>query len=135
MASLNLSLGVMVVSAAGSLFLGAVLPDVRPIEVHSLTYTDGIIQQERTITADGDVFYAHWTADILDAETMESVCEGGGSWDYPVGYAVAKIPLADWVGDENCTPENLSPGTYIPRAVWLWGSDQTTQTGDPFTLE
>lgn len=135
MSTLNLSLGVAFVSGALSVVVGAILPELQPIEVHALTYSDGIIHQERTITADGDIFFASWKAQILDADTMGVVCEGQGTWNYPVGYKVADIPLAEWVGQDSCTPDSLPAGEYIPRAVWFWGSDQSTQTGEVFVIE
>ena len=107
-----------------------------PIEVHSLTYRDGIVIQDRTVTTDTDYFFAFWTAKIVQAESRIAVrhCQGDGSWPYSAGRIAAEIPLDEWVGSSSCTPDSLPPGTYIPVASWSWGGDSTSHEGEPFVI-
>lgn len=127
--------GTIALALIGGVAVNLVLPGPQPIVVHSLTYSDGVVHQERTITTEQPAFFAAWTAQIVDAATGLPVphCNGSGSWPYPAGYRVADIPLAEWVGNPLCTPESLDPTKqYRPVAAWYWGEDQTSHSGQPF---
>ena len=128
------ALGFSFVVAVGSTLLGVVLPDVKPIVVHSLAYSDGVIHQERTVRADGDLFYATWRAEIEDSTGL-AVCSGQGAWNYKSGYLVADMSVDKWTGDATCSSK-LKPGvSYTPVASWFWGSDQTSKRGAAFTID
>lgn len=107
-------------------------PSLPPIVVHSLTYEEGFIVQDRTVHADGK-FTAVWAAVILDKKTGLAVpdCQGTGSWDYQAGHKVIEIPLAEWVGNPQC---DLGPGTYIPMARYSAGEFLEIKRGEEFTL-
>ena len=133
----QIGIGVGIITSALLVAFNAVLPATPAIQVHSLTISGGVVHQERTITADGEVFYADWRAAVIDAETGEPVptCDGGGSWPYKVGHMVADIPLDEWVGREGeCMIDDLPPRFYL-RAIWLWGAEQTTATSEVYSLE
>lgn len=130
-----------------------------PIEVHSLRYDGGFIYQDRTVTVrdesgpkddetDDEVdvvvvpsaarFFAFWNAQLIYADTGGVVehCKGGGSWPYKAGRIVARIPLHEWVGSDDCTPDSLDPSrVYIPVAAWSWGDDGTSHEGEPFSID
>jgi hypothetical protein len=115
-----------------NLLVESVLTPIPPIIVHGLEYRDGIIMQDRTVTVDGgSVFWAQWTAKIVDTSTGGAVqnCSGSGSWPYEAGRNEYSIPLPEWVGDDRCTPEALPVGCYRPIAAWAWGTDQTSHAG------
>ena len=132
MSSFNLTIGIPAMALAGSFVVGMVLPEPDPIEVHDLTYTGGQITQDRTIVSDGELFYADWLAEIVDLATGEVVCRGSGHFPYPAGRKAAKMTVDVWTGDEGCL-ERLDPlRAYYPRAVWFWGDDQTSHSGEAF---
>ena len=116
-----------------TLAVDMVTPAPPAIVVHDLHYEDGIMFQDRTVSAEGGepVFYAFWTAKILDAETNVAVCSGEGAFPYAVGRRNVQIELSEWVGE----PCDLPPGTYRPVAAWSWGYDQTSHAGHVFTIE
>lgn len=120
--------GVGVLAVAGHLALNAILPNPPPIEVHSLTYRDGMVHQARTIRpADGRAVAMTWVAEIADAETGLDVpgCHGSGANVYRAGTAEATYPLSEWVGNAACAPAVLEPGrAYILQAAWI--SDGST---------
>lgn len=122
---------------AGLLSVGDLaIPTYRPIEVHSLKYNNGIVQQERTITTEAEYFPAQWQAAVYSMETGLPVpfCEGGGFWNYSAGHAVANIPLDEWSGSEACTAEALRElgGSFQPVASWHWGDEFTLHKGEVF---
>ena len=130
------AIGIGVLTAVGTLFLQSVLPGPVPLTVNSLTYTAGLVYQDRTVITDGTAFYAQWSASVVDVDTGEVVpwCSGSGSFPYQPGHKIKEFPLADWVGNATCTPESLNPGTYVLQAAWQWGADQTSKTSDPFEV-
>lgn len=125
--------GLAALGLGAQLLLTAILPDVKPITVHSLTYSEGIIEQDRTITTDAPFFYATWRAQIIDAGTGKAVpgCVGSGSWNYTQGRSAIAMPVKVWVGSDDC---ELTAGSYRPIAAWLWGSDQEVHRGEVFTI-
>lgn len=128
------SVAVGIMAAVG---LGNAYDAMRPqaIVVHDLHYENGHIVQDRTVSADGDYFFAGWRAQINYASTGSPVpgCQGDGQWNYPVGRREFNIPLSEWVGSDQCTPDSLDPALdYVPVATWFWGSDQEVHTGGAF---
>ena len=123
------------VLAAGAFIATEVIFPTPPIVVHSLTYKDGLIYQDRTVDTDSGTFFAQWNATILDGNGVPvSFCTGKGTWDYPAGRVVAEMDLARWTGNKNCTPEALREigEIFAPQAVWHWGEDSTGKTGLSF---
>ena len=133
MSSFNLTVGIPAMALFGSFMVGAILPEPPPIEVHDLTYSGGVITQDRTISADGELFYADWAAEIVDAQTGVVVCRGSGHFPYPVGRKAAEMTVDVWTGDVGCLARLDASREYFPRAVWFWGDDQTSHTGENFT--
>ena len=133
MSTTQMILGSGVLIFVGTTVVDLVTPAPPNIVVHDLHYEAGVMHQDRTVISDEgtDVFYAFWAAKIIDANTREQMCAGDGSWPYAAGRKVVQLPLDEWVGAE-C---DLGPGEYIPLAAWYWGSDQTSFTGQPFTIE
>lgn len=125
------------VAGTGVLFLAiqtlwsALGPEPPPIVVHSLTYENGYIVQDRTVNSDGK-FTALWTAQIQDKATGLSVpgCQGSGTWDYEAGRKTPRIPVAEWVGSPECA---LPAGTFIPVATYMAGDFKLVQRGQEFT--
>lgn len=136
MSGINLVVGGIGAAIALQLAALAVLPDVKPIVVHSLNYSDGIVHQDRSITAEGGTFPAEWRASIIDTVTQKPVpeCSGSGFWPYKTGRQTAPIPLHEWVGSDACTPEYLRGlgGEYYPVASWHWGNEFITKSGPVF---
>lgn len=126
-------IGGTVIAGLASLAASPFLPSVPPIQIHALMLRDGKVIQSRTVTADGEKFFAKWQAQIEDAETGAIVCEGSGSWNYDVGKMDVEMTLERWVGQDDCTYESLPDGEYVPVATWYWGSDQTSYKGQEFT--
>ena len=120
---------------AAHLITSAVFPEPA-IEVHRLHVEAGMVHQDRTVNSDGPVFWAEWSAEIVDAATGKPVpvCIGSGGWNYSAGRAVYSMTPARWTGNDACTLEGLSPGTYFPRAVWHWGDEQVSFEGEPFEV-
>jgi hypothetical protein len=135
MSATQLMLGAAPLIFLGTLALDVMTPAPPPIVVHDLHYDGGLIYQDRTVFGDGDPggFYAQWTARLIDASTGDTVpgCAGEGAWTYQPGRIVKPIPLAEWVGSDECAPP---PGQYVPIASWYWGYDQTSHQGQPFTI-
>lgn len=135
MSTAQLVVGVVAASAMAQGLVSLALPDVSPIEVHSVEYNNGIVTQSRTVTAEGDFFPAEWRAKIYSASTNIPVdgCDGSGFWNYTTGYLDAPIPLHEWVGSDICTPEYLRSigGEFYPMASWHWGNDQTKPKRGP----
>jgi hypothetical protein len=115
--------------------VGLFIPEPKPIEVHSLHFDGSVMVQDRTVTTDGDVFFARWEAKLIDAYSGDLIpgCKGGAPWNYTAGHKVAEMPLEVWVGSETCTFESLEPGAYKAVASWYWGTDQTSATSPAFT--
>ena len=136
MSATHMVVGSSVVAAAVVGVLGLVLPEPQPITVHSISYEDGIVSQDRTVVAEGEAFYASWAAAVMRAEddTPIAWCNGSGSWPYPTGRRKAAIDLPEWVGSEECTPDSLPPGEYYLKAAWYWGNNQTSARSEPFAI-
>lgn len=117
---------------AASVVVNPLIPETSPIKVHGLEFDGTQMVQSRTVTTDGDKFFAKWSAQIEDSQTGDIVCQGSGSWNYSAGYLDASMPLQVWVGDDACTFESLPNGRYTPIATWYWGSDQVSYTGKEF---
>ncbi|MBM1556656.1 hypothetical protein JQV19_08350 [Sulfitobacter mediterraneus] len=136
MSTAHLAIGSVAVLAAAQGLLSLVLPDVSPIEVHSLKYANGIMTQSRTVSADGEFFPAEWRAEIHDADTNKPVegCAGSGFWNYQTGHLDAEMTLMRWTGSDTCTPEYLRSigGRFYPVASWHWGNDGTSKKGGTF---
>lgn len=136
MSTTNMIVGGAVVGGLLQLTLSLVLPEEKPIVVHSLRYEGGKVFQDRTITTEDEFFPAQWKAVIVSVETQRPVdgCSGQGFWPYPEGRKTAPIPLTEWVGSETCTPEYLQSlgGEFYPVAYWYWGNDKTDHTGETF---
>lgn len=130
----QLAIGVTFLAALGTAGIRAVLPAVEGIAVHQISYQDGMVTQDRTVTGTHDVFMAFWAANVTDVNTGLVVpgCEGDGSFAYPVGRATPEMPLQRWVGSDGCV---LTPGTYELRGAWSWGDRQTVAKSAPFTVE
>lgn len=105
----------------------------KPIVIHSLTYEDGVVIQDRTITTEGP-WSGIWSADIIDVNTGMVVgnCSGAGFWDYAPGRKTPKIPLKEWVGNPLC---DLPPGEYQLVAIYKAGEFQTLFRSDVFKVE
>lgn len=116
--------------------VGAILPEPIPIDVISLSYADGMVTQERTITTDQTAFYAQWAATVENADTGDSIrwCEGSGANAYPPGHRAVVFTLADWTGNQRCTPESLPAGRYALRASWRWGEHSTSRKSEVFEV-
>jgi hypothetical protein len=129
-------IGVVLLSAVATLGLRSVLPEQPRIEVHSITYSDGQITQDRTVNSDTPEFFMRWAAKIEDAATGEVVgnCRGDGSFPYKSGRAARTMALDVWVGNPLCTPASLPPGQYVPVAAFVWGDQQVIARGDIFTI-
>ena len=126
------TIGTAVLGPALAVAAGIFLPEPPAITVHSLTYENGIVHQERTIIADAPAFHADWSARVQDQDGV-TVCEGNGSWAYATGYAVFDIPIDDWVGDPGCLDRLSANHQYRLIAAWNWGDNQTSQVSEPFT--
>ena len=137
MSTIHLAIGMTLAAGVTQAALMVVLPEPEAITVHSLTYIDGVVHQDRTVVAENETFPAEWRAFIMDADTKLPVdgCSGSGFWPYPKGRRVADIPLPEWVGSETCTREYLTAlgGQYYPLASWHWGNDGTSKKGKTFT--
>jgi len=127
----QLFIGAGIVGVALNVALNAVLPSAEGVIIHSLTYDAGYVLQDRTVMAESD-FYANWAASVVDLETGAIVypCEGSGAFGYQPGRKVAKLTLAEWVGNDACTEDVLVSGhEYELRAVWNWGGDTVAASG------
>mgnify|MGYP001599998662 CR=1 FL=1 len=121
----------------------------RPIEVHDIHFEAscefanqtwaGCIAQDRTVTPPdmAKTFAAVWSAQIVDAQTGRPVewCIGMGGTPYVSGRDTIALPLPLWTGRAECTLSSLPPGEYVPEAVWRWGTEEETHTGQPFSVE
>ena len=122
---------------------GTVIPDApppAPIVVHSLSFEPDTfsVRQIRTV-ADGDPVRMDWIARVDNAETGETVseCSGSGAYDYPAGRRDAVLSLAQWTGNDACTPSSLEPGgVYVLRAVWVagYGVEPVRHESEPFEV-
>ena len=103
----------------------AILPTAPPITVHSISLdpVTGIVTQDRTVTGRGEVLLMTWAAQAVDGETGIPLpgCTGAGTWPYQVGHRAFEMHLPDWIGNENCTVDDLT-GTVILRAVYSSGT-------------
>lgn len=119
--------GVVALSALGSLATSLILPPPPLIVINSLRYEKGMITQDRTINTEAEVAFMEWRAEIVDAKTGEPVpeCQGQGTWNYTAGRKAVPMTLARWTGNDNCSEKVLtSPEGYFPRATYTWGSNQ-----------
>lgn len=117
--------GILVV--VGSAILQSILPGPSPIVVHSLSYENGFVTQDRTVSADDGVFFAQWRAEVVDVADDYPVanCSGSGSWNYPSGRSAPEMSLPVWTGNPLCDESQL-PDQFYLRATWVWGDDQTS---------
>lgn len=105
-----------------------------PIVVHSLVYDGGRVTQDRTVTSEGDTFYANWAAIVVDAAGIPK-CSGDGNWAYSVGRRGAEMSLSEWTGDKDCGSKLIPGQQYRLKASWFWGDDQTSATSAPFIYD
>lgn len=127
--------GVVALSAIGTMAANLVLPPVPLIVINSLNYENGMITQDRTINTDADVAFMEWRAEIVDVKTGEPVpeCQGQGTWNYTAGRKAIPMTLARWTGNDNCTASVLtSPEGYYPRATYTWGENQVVGKDEVF---
>lgn len=124
--------GLATLGVVAQLAIMTILPEPKPIEVHSLTYDSGVVTQDRTVRTYAPFFYASWSAKVttLSGDPVGG-CEGGGSWNYEPGRIAFDMPLGEWVGSDQC---QLQPGEYRLVASWFWGADQETHKSDIFEV-
>ena len=122
-------LGGGILLAVGTALIQAVAPAPAPITVHGLAFDSGFVLQDRTVHSDRP-FYANWAAEVIDATTGETACEGAGAAVYSPGQSEVRLPLAKWVGDA-C---ELPLGSYRLSASWYWGGDQIGAESAPFEV-
>lgn len=139
MSTSQFAVGFVAVLGLGQLALTSILPEPKPITVHSLTYEGGAIFQDRTVTAEDEFFPAQWRAYVMDAATDKPIpeCTGEGFWPYKTGRGTFELPLAEWTGNAACTVEFLRSygGEFYPVASWHWGNDFEKATGAVFSVE
>jgi hypothetical protein len=130
--------GIGALALAGHVALNAVLPAPPAIEVHGLTYRDGMVHQSRTIRPpDGHAVAMTWVAEVSDAETGIDVpgCHGNGANVYRAGTAEAIYPLSAWVGNISCIPALLEPGReYVLQAAWISDAGTVYFESDPVVM-
>jgi hypothetical protein len=127
--------GVVALSAIGTLAANLVLPPPPLIVINSLQYDNGMITQDRTVNSDAEVVFMEWRAEIVDVRSGEPVpeCQGQGTWNYASGRKVARMTLARWTGNDDCAASALtSPEGYFPRATYTWGENQVVGKGAVF---
>ena len=121
-------IGVAVIGPALAVALNFVIPNVPPINVHSLSFDGAEVHQDRTVTTDTGtgVFWAQWNASVVSVKTGQPVeaCTGSGSWNYKVGRKDVKMDLAKWTGNAACNLAALGRGQFFLQATWHWGDDQ-----------
>ena len=110
----------------------ALLPPPPPIVVHEIRVIGDTVIQDRTING-GVKFTAVWSAEIKDAATGKAVpgCSGVGAWTYAPGRSEYRIPLVEWVGNDDC---RVGPGTYQALAAYEAGTFRTTARSDIFKV-
>lgn len=139
MSTSQLAVGFVAVLGLGQLALTSVLPEPKPITVHSLTYQGGAIFQDRTVIAEDEFFPAQWRAYVMDADADKPIpeCSGEGFWPYKTGRGTFELPLAEWTGNDACTVDFLRSygGEFYPVASWHWGNDFEKATGPVFSVE
>jgi len=126
----------LILVAVVSLIPGLFLPAPPVIEVHSLSYSNGNVRQDRTVSGPGDVVLMSWSAQVVFAETGDPVpgCTGAGSWPYQTGRRAFEMPLSDWVGSPSCTPESLPNNQLSLRAVYLHEGHQVSASSEVFRV-
>lgn len=124
------------VLSLGTAALQSLLPSPPPIQVHELSYADGMVTQYRTVNGSGEVVLMSWAAQLVRADDNSPVagCTGSGSWPYQTGRLRADLPLAEWVGSSVCQPWTLPVGEYRLRAVYSVEGEQVTAASDPFYI-
>lgn len=130
-------IGSVVIAGALSVVFDTVTPEIKPIVVHDLSFDGQTMSQDRTVTTDGDVFFARWEAQVVDVSTGDVVpwCRGGMHWNYKAGQMVYQDTLENWVGSPACTIDSLPNGEYQAVATWYWGTDQTSKSSNIFVIE
>lgn len=125
--------GLAALGVAAQVFITSLLPDPPPIEVHSLTYQNGIVHQDRTVNSDVPFFYSKWQAQVVYASSGVAVegCTGYRAWNYQYGRTVDDKPLAEWVNAPGCT---LSPGRYRLAASWFFGDAREFYRSEVFEV-
>lgn len=130
------ALGAGLIFAASNFALKAVLPLPVPITVHALTYANGMVTVDRTIDSDQPYFAARKVGQVINTKTgsAEPQCDGTKFANFTAGQRSDTVPLAQWSGNADCTPESLAPGEYQLVAVYSWGDQQLAVVGKPFTI-
>lgn len=119
---------------AGALHLGVsnVLPDPPApplVVINSLSYSDGVVIQDRAINAT-DRQWIIWEAAVVSDMTGQPVpgCSGAGFWEYSPGERVARIPLREWVGNANCQLIDGAKYQLFSRyKIGGWGTDARSE--------
>lgn len=107
----------------------AMLPEPPPMVINSLSYSDGIVTQDRTVNGN-DGLHLGWEAFVISAATGAVVpgCEGTGGWEYSPGNRVVKMPLAEWVGNAACVLKEGSKYQLVARYKGLsWSTDARSE--------
>lgn len=136
MSATQAGIGVALVGAVIAILADAVLPEGPPISVASIKYHDGMITVDRTITSNNASVYMRRSTELLDAKTGERVlfCAGVADINYPTGHVVRTVPLAQFIGNPECTPDALPPGLYTPNAIYVMGERQVQVMGETFRI-
>jgi hypothetical protein len=130
------ALSALAVGSVVGLLASNVIPSVAPIRVNSLTYSMGRIIEDHTVAFSNEEVALGSSRAIRFADSDDLVpnCSGILDRNYLVGRFVRTAPLAEWIGDPECTPESLAPGKYVPVEIYVAGSVQVLKRGEPFTI-
>jgi hypothetical protein len=136
MSATQFGIGVAVVGAVIALLADAILPSAPPISVASIKYHDGMITVDRNIVSENQSVYMRRSTELIDANTGERVlfCAGVADINYPSGHVVRTVPLAQFIGNPECTPDVLPPGLYTPNAIYIMGERQVQVMGETFRI-
>lgn len=118
---------------AGQMSYQALFP-TPAIEFNSLTYANGVVTVDRTVAADGSILAATKSAEVINHDTGERVCQGVTELTLNDGHRIGQVPLVEWTGDPACDPLKLPPAEYQLRAVYAVGVEQYPIDGAVFTL-
>lgn len=136
MSATQLGVGIVFLSMIGSAALQVVLPEAQPFTINALTYSNGIVTQDRTIATDQPAFYAQWAVTVENVDTGDSLrqCEGFGANAYPPGRKAVSFTLPDWTGRPGCTLESIPAGRYALRGSWRWGEHSAALKSSVFEV-
>lgn len=130
-----------IVGAAALAIMGSLavqlVPDLStPIVLNTLSYSEGMMTVDRTVTTDKPAFFMRKSSQIVNTATGESIpeCEGIKNENFREGRVKATVTMATWSGNPLCTPEVLGSGQFVPLAVYIWGDHQKAFMGEPFTV-